>query len=49
VLTTGQREQLNDFRNSSRKKRSKDFTPDESRNSTEAMIDPATQTSNLSD
>ncbi len=49
VLTTGQREKLNDFRNSSRKKRSKDFTPDESRNSSEAMIDPATQTSNLSD
>ncbi|MGI9467672.1 MAG: hypothetical protein ACR2OA_11170 [Rubripirellula sp.] len=48
VLTTGQREKLFDFRNSSRKKRSKAPTAGERRDPTEASNDSLNQTSRIS-
>ena len=48
VLTTGQREKLFDFRNSSRKKRSKEPTAVERRDPTEASNDSSNQTSSIS-
>ena len=48
VLTTGQREKLFDFRNSSRKKQSKEPTAVERRDPTEASNDSPNQTSSVS-